>query len=207
MANLTQHTFVAPDPRKMPFLPAVRQRRLTVSDESGRSSLDNYGVFARLPLELRRLILVHALGGRTLHMQLSWDHPVEPRSKQGTLASRYRSFALAAGRMITRKSKQQQLKKPAGHCGLGTRLVINREQRRGWHWFGCVCHRREYLTYEEWESYLLALMYTPSRKIPRGWDSCCSKGYLCACQSPQWCAPASECFVGAMSWLLSCRQA
>ncbi|KFY47460.1 hypothetical protein V496_10631 [Pseudogymnoascus sp. VKM F-4515 (FW-2607)] len=57
----------------LPFLPTKRQNILTPSpsQENLVSSMDNYGIFHRLPLEIRCTILIEAFGGRTLHMDLT----------------------------------------------------------------------------------------------------------------------------------------
>ncbi|KFY94706.1 hypothetical protein V500_03100 [Pseudogymnoascus sp. VKM F-4518 (FW-2643)] len=61
-----------PDP--LPFLPFERPSILTPSPSRDAlvSSMDSYGYFQLLPYEIRRPILIEALGGRTLHMDLAY---------------------------------------------------------------------------------------------------------------------------------------
>lgn len=231
MANTTattRPTRKSPDGSNAPpFLPATRPRRLTISNGPNDARLGNYGVFAKLPLELRRQILIDALGGRRLHIHLAFDRPLErKRPLQGagpgaeaTPSSRWKGLALAAGRkLMKRKAKQQQHQqqqeqqqptKPENHCGLRSQLVRNKERPRCWQWFGCVCHRQEELSPAERRRLNMGLFPEPQpdKKLLPEWDMCCSSGVLCECQSTDWKAAPSECFVGAMSWLVSCRQA
>lgn len=107
MASTTeQHTQPAPEPSppsdghdSLPFLPAVRPRRLTETASSSPSqyeaSLRHYGRSGKLPLELRRQILTDALGGRTLHMHLQFDYPLVRRPPE-VPPSRWRAFVAAA---------------------------------------------------------------------------------------------------------------
>lgn len=236
MASSTaeQHTQPAPEPPPppddgcgpLPFLPAVRPRRLTETAFSSPSQKDasprHYGLFGRLPLELRQQILTDALGGRTLHMHLDFDHPLVRRRLE-VPPSRWRAFVAAAERrflMTTRKGRAQlqqqeeekERKKPGTeeprHCGLRSQLVRDEERPKGWQWFGCVCHRREYFNKEEIGGWKSTFWFEPrDEKIKIETDSCCRWGLWCLCESwsPQ--RQATECFVGAMGWLLACRRA
>lgn len=66
----------------IPFLPRRRPSILTPSTSSEHLvSFDSYGLFQRLPYETRRLILIEAFGGRTLHMDLDFAYP--PKRKSG----------------------------------------------------------------------------------------------------------------------------
>ena len=58
----------------LPFLPTTRSRPLT--PPQSEDQLANYGLFGILPLEVRRRILIEAFGGQTLHMDLSYRHPL-----------------------------------------------------------------------------------------------------------------------------------
>ncbi|CAJ2505079.1 Uu.00g124730.m01.CDS01 [Anthostomella pinea] len=85
------------------------------------------------------------------------------------------------------------------HCGLGAeRATFPRASPRCWRWFSCVCHRRAEWTDEEVER-------TFSRRIHVGGDRCL-QGLLCACEAWEGEGPG-KCFVGALGWLRSCRQA
>ncbi|KAK7746899.1 cytochrome oxidase assembly protein 1 [Cytospora paraplurivora] len=227
MASSTaeQHTQPAkkppPDDGPLPFLPAVRPRRLTEAASSSPSrhdaSLRHYGLFGRLPLELRQPILTDALGGRTLHMHLQFNHPLVRRRLE-VPPSRWKAFVL----MTTRKGraqlqqhrereKKRSWKDEPRHCGLLSQLVCDEERPKRWEWFGCVCHRGEKFTKEQYRVYRGGLAYVVPPlygiRVAIETDSCCYSGLWCHCESwtPQ--RQATECFVGAMGWLLACRQA
>ncbi|KFX91923.1 hypothetical protein O988_07510 [Pseudogymnoascus sp. VKM F-3808] len=73
-------------PGPLPFLPSERPSILTPSPsrEALVSSMESYGSFQFLPYEIRRAILIEALGGRTLHIDLRYDKRVI-RGKDGKL--------------------------------------------------------------------------------------------------------------------------
>lgn len=103
----------------LPFLPPQLPGVLTpisslADGSSSISLLQNYGMFGRLPYELRRQILIEAFGSRRLHIHLSYGYPL---SRKPTTA-------------LDRK-----------HCGLGIEVVPDHAQPLAWQWFGCVCHR------------------------------------------------------------------
>jgi len=148
----------------------------------------NYGLFARLPLELRQQILSKTFGNRTLHVDLTFDHP------------------------LTRKSrpKTDQATSRRKHCGLGTELVRSTYRPKRWQWFGCVCHRR--LTRADKDDGGSVIF---KARIEPCDDACVrplavskpirdqDQSYLfCLCS-----AKGEDCFIGAMCWLLTCRQA
>ncbi|OBT49864.1 hypothetical protein VE04_10206 [Pseudogymnoascus sp. 24MN13] len=73
-----------PVPDPLPFLPTKRPSILTPSPskENLASSMDSYGYFQHLPYEIRRQILTEALGGRTLHVDLTYlNRPVRKKGK------------------------------------------------------------------------------------------------------------------------------
>lgn len=73
-----------PIPDPLPFLPIQRPSTLTPSPstEALVSSTDSYGYFQHLPYEIRRQILTEALGGRTLHMDLTYrNRPIRKKGK------------------------------------------------------------------------------------------------------------------------------
>ncbi|ROW16963.1 hypothetical protein VPNG_01097 [Cytospora leucostoma] len=236
MASSTaeQHTQPAKKPPpddgplpSLPFLPAVRPRRLTEAASSSPSrhdaSIRHYGLFGRLPLELRHLILTDALGGRTLHMHLEFDHPLVRRRLE-VPPSRWKAFVLMTTRKGRAQLQQQQQRereiikswqdKPR-HCGLLSHLVRDKERPKGWQWFGCVCHRgdeftkkftkKQYRVY--WNAYTLPMGPLINETVTIEADDCCLSGMWCRCESWTSQRQAAECFVGAMGWLLACRQA
>ncbi|KFY47842.1 hypothetical protein V495_01787 [Pseudogymnoascus sp. VKM F-4514 (FW-929)] len=170
----------------LPFLPVKRPNILTPSPsrENLVSSMDNYGVFQRLPLEIRRAILIEAFGGRSLHMHLSYDYP------------------------LIRKSKPQTT--TTTHCGLGSNLTRNSKRRESWQWFGCVCHRPDYWPEKSPYSSPFPNMNkigTVDLKSRPDQDVCLSgvvnDGVNSECGPP---GEEDKCFIGVMGWLLACRQ-
>lgn len=144
----------------------------------------NYGLFGRLPWEIRQQILGEAFGGRTLHIDLTFDHPLIRTSPSHG----------------NRESKSD--KNARAHCGFGSELVRDPKQPKGWQWFGCVCHRRLAHVDQEW-------MLEGHRMIEPYQDECIPGdpiGKLVRCHD-EVCLCESECFVGVMGWLLTCRQA
>lgn len=97
----------------VPTLPAERVHQLELAPENGdmMSACGSSAFFQRLPLDVRRLVLIEAFGGRTMHVDL--QH--RPRPGGGDVVSELRS---AMSGMY-------------GQAG----------QTRSWQWYGCVCHR------------------------------------------------------------------
>ena len=173
----------------LPFLPATSPRPLAPASARGdenqgaERSRDNYGLFSRVPYELRRQILVEAFGERRLHVDLSYSRPLA-RSAE----------ASGSGSEATR------------HCGLGSELVPDHSQPEAWRWFGCVCHRRAGYSEEEkrarWDACKSLQSIEPC-------DDGCLQGseLLCSCRAEQSDGGSAACFVGVLGWLLACRQA
>lgn len=117
-----------------------------------------------------------AFGDRSLHIDLSFGHPLVRQSSQRPSYS---------------------------HCGLGAELQPDKSLPKRWDWFGCVCHRcpPRRLGFES-ERDLTHLPTTPQ------FDVCTRKGHLCQCVVDGTVVTRSgDCFVGAMGWLRTCRQA
>ncbi|KAK2616604.1 hypothetical protein QQS21_000427 [Conoideocrella luteorostrata] len=155
---------------------------LTAADdlfESLPPSGSAYGLFSRLLPEIRRLILAEAFGYRTIHIDLTFDHPLVRRSSAPLQGS----------------SSKQSLP----HCGIGSALVRDGAQPKHWQWFGCVCHRRAEWTVAEREQNWGILSPTIGLH-----DDECLEGTMCSCSAE---LERSSCFIGIMGWLLSCRSA
>lgn len=166
----------------LPFLPVQCPSVLTPrppSQESAKPSPlpHNYGLFGRLPFELRRQILVEAFGGRTIHLDLFYGHPLVRSSQTSDLSP----------------------VKERRHCGIGSELVPDTTKPKGWQWFGCVCHRRAGYSESEHEQRFAVNKF--SRTI-EPCDDRCLEGLMCNCEQL-----GSACFVGVMGWLLTCGQA
>ena len=183
--------------KPLPFLPATRPRPLTLGSSGSEKfpesfrSLKNYGLLGSLPYEVRHQILVEAFGGRRLHMDLSYRHPFT-RKSQNTMKFESRFDAIAINR----------------HCDFGSGLVPDESQPEGWQWFGCVCHRRTGFSEIEKQQRYDASEY--SQSIEPCDDDCLEgSGSMCSCQvgQPDSAGAGAACFIGAMGWLLACRQA
>ncbi len=167
---------IQPELPPLPFLPTRRSRPLT--SPQSEDQLANYGLFGVLPLEMRRRILIEAFAGQTLHMDLSYRHPLV-RTSYGP-----------EGSVVHR------------HCNLESTLVVDTSQPEQWQWFSCVCHRRagysETEKEQRWQAMEGSLTIKPC-------DDECLEGSKSMCRCPQG-AGGAACFVQVMGWLLSCRQ-
>lgn len=176
----------------IPFLPEDRQRPITPPSCHPSSSstpgpaftTGNGPFFQKLPPEIRHQILVEAFGDRVVHMDLIYDHPILPRREHSSLPTD------AEDR----------------HCGLNveydTRMgrvipKVNRSKPKQWIWRSSVCHR-------DYPGSFLRLpghRVQPCEDMCRYGDSIYNTCGVWPGESP------TKCFIGAMGWLLSCRQA
>jgi hypothetical protein len=179
------------DAHPLPFLPAQRPRPLTPTPS--QQSPFNLGTFARLPPELRRRVLIAAFGGRTLHLDMRFAHP-----RRGD------AFDLVA----------QEINNAAHGLGispLSPDYFPDRDAPRAWRWSSCVCHRMlppgsrfERRCVEEGR---------PVARYPHTDECLCGEALYCYLWPPEIITPAEmiamprKCMVGAMGWLLACRQA
>ncbi|KAI9158368.1 hypothetical protein HJFPF1_06362 [Paramyrothecium foliicola] len=99
----------APEP-----LPTLRPRPITPSDSVPCHPQKQSAFFARLPPEIRRAILLYAFGNSTMHMDLSFDHPMLERADINPRGSR-------------------------AHCGFSEQRDLSTPRK--WTWRSCVCHR------------------------------------------------------------------
>ncbi|KAK4081161.1 uncharacterized protein Triagg1_2693 [Trichoderma aggressivum f. europaeum] len=169
---------VEDDLTNLPRLPLAPSNVLTPSPSAESLSLSFSPLFGKLPRELRYDILLRAFGGRLLHMDLSYVHPVAPTEPGRILRS---------------------------HAGINTngRLEVKWDTAvpKSWQWWSSVCHR-VMPNYEKTWSFIR--MSHP--EIPRPGDDRCRYGDAHFCQSWPGTYP-SKCKIGIMGWLLSCRQA
>ncbi|KAF5566510.1 hypothetical protein FPHYL_3735 [Fusarium phyllophilum] len=124
----------------------------------------------RLPCEIRRQVLIEAFGDRTIHMDLTYNHPPMPGNKQ-------------AHAMIQE-----------------WRLGLDKSRPKGWYWRGCTCHRKP----PPWHP-AIATESLSARAVDK--DRCCV-GLAQCCE--MWCKNCKElygCWIGAMGWLQTCKQA
>jgi hypothetical protein len=182
------------DVHALPFLPANRPRPLT--PPASQQSPATLGTLARLPPELRRRILINAFGNRTLHLDLQFAHPRRADAVDIALA---------------------ELGGAGGGHGLGafpssSYYLADGDAPRAWRWTSCVCHRL-IPRGSRYEQHCLEKGY-PTYRYPHA-DQCLEGG-----NSYTYCwlwVPGEEwgtadygpgkCMIGAMGWLLACRQA
>lgn len=188
-----------PEP-EMPYLsyPPIkvdnldRVDRLDNLSDDDRTSLSPF--FGRLPIEIRRRILIHAFGDHTVHMHLRLERiPRRRPYKEPFLPNVYVEFN------TTRP--HGGLTADMDHRGLWTDTVLAKSdvarggpRGRRWQWWGCVCHR----------------------SIPTGvigevndlWNDKCLVGEAdyCYMYGPMETYP-HRCMIGCMGWLLASRQA
>ncbi|VUC36815.1 unnamed protein product [Clonostachys rosea] len=172
------------DPRVRSLTPAPSNQELRQAyiDATSESPL-----FQKLPSEIRTRILIEAFGGRTVHMDLSQDQPdVEiPKNDKSSDGAHVhgRKRVYTAGR--------------PGH----NYLMRDSQESKEWIWRGSVCHRNPPKPYDkEWTE------LEPAEDFCRhGGIGETDVGDICE----QWHEKDGEasCDIGAMGWLLSCRQA
>lgn len=176
------------EPPALPFLPAQRPHLLTPTASREFLVVATPGtIFASLPAELRRRVLIAAFGGRTLHIDLRLAHPRLP----GTSAAATSGHGEHGG----------------GAAPLSWRYAADRTAPRTWRWWSCVCHRLV-PPGSRWERRVLARGVAPYR-FPK--HDGCIRGDAAFCQlwsSETATVPARRrCAVGSLGWLLACRQA
>ncbi|KAI1046670.1 hypothetical protein LB505_006716 [Fusarium chuoi] len=181
----------SPQDPEMPCLPSPRPYALTPSSSQEQiTKLAETVPFFRLPLEIRRKILIHAFGNRTLHMDLVLTHPLREPLKGSTS---YRSTD-PKGRFCGGGHGVEHLY-PYTVQNLG----LDTSRPKYWQWRGCVCHR------------LLPPEYNITVKFPHyakpGDDRCCDGwGIHCGVWTRKH-RRLDSCWIGAMGWILTCRQA
>ncbi|PTB66884.1 hypothetical protein BBK36DRAFT_1198760 [Trichoderma citrinoviride] len=173
-----------------PRLPSQRRGRLTPtpSHESlvaaTNAATADSPFFTRLPLEIRRKILVEAFGAQTVHMDLIYDHPAQQQQQQplqGVLRPR------AHGNLSVRLS--------TGVCD-ARNLRLDDSRPKEWAWRSSVCHRNPPGRCRPGEEVQPAEDYCRFGQSP--WH------YTCRHWPGEF---PTKCLVGAMGWLCSCRQA
>lgn len=173
----------------IPALPTERPWALTPSPSrenlciSAADAVTNSSFFQKLPYEIRRKILIDAFGGHTIHMDLWHNHPEIPL-KDGLYTVPQRKWYSHCGR---------------NHVGdtsfsYTVPLTVDENLPKRWVWSGSICHR------------LLPIRSHPMLDRSQPADDRCRFGYADHClmwpgENP------TKCHIGAMGWLLSCRQA
>ncbi|ROV88633.1 hypothetical protein VMCG_10315 [Cytospora schulzeri] len=198
----------------LPLLPAVRPRRLTLTSSAASDEVDaargHYGLFGRLPLEIRQQILTEAFGNRMLHMAFKryWppDHP-PPYTTLATLPpprTGWRGLADDLKRRVTGKGRTVPKCNECCYrfpdCGVHIKMASS------------VCHRPvDVVDDVRWNMWFMSDWGIWSAKRTPDMDNC--MGHVtdetsdCICT--QWPTErrALDCWVGVTGWLLACRQA
>ncbi|VUC35378.1 unnamed protein product [Clonostachys rosea] len=147
--------------------------------------------FTRLPPEIRRQILIHAFGSRTVHLDLSFRHP-------------FRVISHDKCRLLG-QSPEAHL-----HAGISTRfglfhpniVLYDESEKKKWRWFSCVCHRAR--PHDPLLSYGRRSSVNHLGSTDNHEDNCLSGEGTCV----EWPGEVPEkCFIGATGWLLACKQA
>lgn len=179
---------VPPHPR----LPSQRRARLTPTPScedlvaSPSDATANSSFFTKLPLEIRRKILIEAFGGQTVHMDLVYDHPLvlpeeDPVKEQDGL---YR--VPPHGNMVLVGQ---------GGPAESQSLRLDDSRPKEWAWRSSVCHRN-------------SPGCPPTKQIQPAEDYCrfgqTEWQRICLTWPGEF---PTKCLIGAMGWLRSCRQA
>lgn len=171
-----------PVDQPLPLLPSLRP----VIDTSKPSSSAPF--FTKLPPEIRHAILVLAFGGRKVHMDFRLLSPLRDNV---TVHRAYVETSHDFGKAPLFCADKVQRR--------------NRSKPREWHRWSCVCH----------------YSYPPDHEMGRrqqqassmgGWyrrggQDVCAYGQGSLCWDWTNSTDPDRCSIGAMGWILSCRQA
>lgn len=186
-AKLKEALPVPPHPK----LPSQRRARLTPTPScedltsAPNAATANSSFFTKLPMEIRRKILMEAFGGQTVHMDLIYDHPLLPPEKQADDSNRERE-PRAHGNMNVNVHPLT--------CSVNN-LRLDDSQPKEWAWRSSVCHRNP-------------PGYPLGEGVQAGEDYCRYGQTQWQIRCSAW--PGNfptKCLIGAMGWLRSCRQA
>ncbi|KAI9148806.1 Sodium transport ATPase 5 [Paramyrothecium foliicola] len=187
LANSPTDPEFVPSP---PLLPDPRPRALTPpgfrhdsSKNAPHALFQESCAFFRLPPNIRQDILRLAFGDSGLHMTLSYERPDAPDQVD-----------------------------PENHCGIANRRWARRqlrsrdpEQPKSWQWWSSVCHRLAPDASGPSSRFNREILWAHSRsEMP--WADNCRNGDAANCFAWKSSDGTFACFIGAMGWLLSCRQ-
>ncbi|KAK5991786.1 hypothetical protein PT974_07820 [Cladobotryum mycophilum] len=169
-----------------PTLPSERPGQLTPSpscENLASQSIEaqaESSFFRKLPIEIRRAILMEAFGNRTLHMDLVYDHPASDNADETSV--QYLSHTAHGDMKVMRKRN-------------GFDFIVDESRPKQWNWHSSICHRTP-----------PQCMPFPEKMVQPGEDHCRFgwNGHGCSFWPGEY--PAKW-LIGVMGWLLSCRQA
>ncbi|UKZ79780.1 hypothetical protein TrVFT333_007542 [Trichoderma virens FT-333] len=193
-AVTTRLLIEAPPIPPHPKLPTQRRGRLTptASHESliaaSNAATANSSFFTKLPIEIRRKILIEAFGGQTVHMDLIYDHPPQPAEEQTEETLRKNGGQRPHGNFNVNF-----------HHGITCdrkNLRLDDSQPKEWAWRSSVCHRNS------------PAHCHPGQGVQPGEDYCRFGQSPWHIRCLGWPGEfPTKCQIGAMGWLCSCRQA
>lgn len=170
-----------------PKLPSERTHQLTPTPShealafSSSGAVTESAFFQKLPVELRRSTLIEAFGGPVVQMDLNYDYPPSPH-----------------------RSETADTDLQIAHCDMnmdwyggkdGPQPRLDESQPKQWLWQSSVCHRNP------------PNPPLPGHTVPPSHDLCRIGQTGCnLCELWPGSFPL-KCFIGAMGWLLTCRQA
>ncbi|KAJ4217935.1 hypothetical protein NW759_008527 [Fusarium solani] len=160
-----------------PYLPERRHYVLTPS--ASHENLNQAPpFFSKLPPEIRHEILVLAFGNRTLHMDLSFDHPMTPFPYWRTSAW------------------------PHDYMNGPWKWEPDYHKSKRWNWRSSICHRCR----PDRREHSLRTRDEPYESEPDAGDDHCLDGLGQNCEFWPGESP-SKCLIGVMGWLVASRQA
>ena len=172
----------------LPTLPAERLRAITPSPSCENLGLTAHpqaaiaesAFFQKLPFEVRRRVLVEAFGEQTVHMDLIYDYPPQPPKP----------------RRPSRGGRSHGNTNVYWYGGLDDIRVKEKGSRpKRYMWRSSVCHRNA------------PVPGAPGHRAQPSQDLC-RFGIVDDEACDLWPGEhPGKCFVGAMGWLLTCRQA
>lgn len=168
----------------LPLLPIPRASVLTPTPSTECLVLEqeSAGLFFRgFPRELRWQILTLAFGSRAVHMDLSFVHPVAGWEPGDYPVKNH------AGLLATTDGT------------FPPPLKWDTSEPKSWKWWGCVCHRPPPEHVKTYSDRLRGVDLGPAADY-------CRFGAPHSCEDWPGDYPL-KCKIGAMGWLLSCRQA
>lgn len=169
-----------PSADRPPYRPSLRRPLTPVSPQDFTPQPSACLFFSKLPANIRRAILIAAFGKRTVHIDLAFDYPLIPAHLAPPLHPGHKPNHAGIYRQ---QDDDGRPPRPRGS--------------KAWRWGSSVCHRDM-----EWRPKRLARYKTGP------WDDHCMEGGpTLVCTHRFGGTPPGSCRVGAIGFLLSCRQA